>query len=347
MIDKYPDDQEKVTPLLAIILECEIEGKYLAYNDSCNWDTGGEATRCRSVKDILALANTMGGYLVFGVSKTSGWPNYGGLTSEQAATFRVDRINALLADYADPSILTIVRKLSHNGKMFVCVEVPRFTNGPHFCKAEYSNVLNKGEIYIRTNKNETTSLRSDSDLRHFIDPLVKLRRVPIAAPSEYLDQCYAEPTIAAVLDHSNYQSAGIYFDRKNPRSPFRDLDCLLLRRPSLDGVPAIVTLGGRLVFDGSDEHHVASSANNNPLGLCETSEHCSRSAPGDCYLCPKFALFPEGPHASLLAVLRTVLACVNNSSDAPGATVTNSAHRILDTVNEIVAIWLQLKRCSF
>ena len=90
-------------PLEEILLQ-GYESKDLDYKGPFKWDEGDKKACCEIVKDILAMANTLGGYIVIGVEETGKGFNFIGLTNEQADSFETSRINRFLQNYTDPPI---------------------------------------------------------------------------------------------------------------------------------------------------------------------------------------------------------------------------------------------------
>jgi predicted HTH transcriptional regulator len=80
------------------------------------------------------MANTRGGFIVIGVSEQPAGYSFDGVSSDQAETFDTTRVNRFLQTYADPPINALLRKVSHDGKVFVIIEVPAFPDTPHICQ---------------------------------------------------------------------------------------------------------------------------------------------------------------------------------------------------------------------
>jgi hypothetical protein len=80
---------------LIAILRRGFEGKDPDYKGPMSWDENKE-TCCAIVKDILGMANTAGGNIVFGVSDPDNGFFREGLSSEQCGTFDTTRLNWFL-----------------------------------------------------------------------------------------------------------------------------------------------------------------------------------------------------------------------------------------------------------
>jgi len=129
------------------------------------WNEADKAGCCGLVKDILAMANTRGGFIAIGVSEQPTGYSFDGLSPDQAETFDTTRLNRFLQSYAEPPINALLRKVSHDDKVFVIVEVPAFPDTPHICQKEYPGVLASLSLYVRTDNNESAPMRSAADFK--------------------------------------------------------------------------------------------------------------------------------------------------------------------------------------
>jgi hypothetical protein len=127
------------------------------------------------VKDILALANTGGGWLVIGVSETGVAFSPDGVSEEQAASFETTQVNKFLNNYADPPINTRIHKPEVKGKRFVAIGIPGFSDTPHICQKEYPGVLTAPTLYVRTDNNESAPIKNSADFRAVIERATRNR----------------------------------------------------------------------------------------------------------------------------------------------------------------------------
>ena len=139
------------------------------------WDESNKEVCCGLVKDTLAMANTLGGFIVVGVAESGSGFSWDGLTLEQLASFETSRVNRFLQNYADPPVNTLLRKVTDGDKQFVIIEVPPFPDTPHVCVKEYPKVLSAPALYVRTDNNESAPLRSSADFRLVLDRAVRNR----------------------------------------------------------------------------------------------------------------------------------------------------------------------------
>jgi len=157
------------------IIKQGYESKDLDYKGPFAWNEADKKTCCDVVRDILAMANTLGGYIVIGVSEVPTGYQWDGLSTEQADTFDTTRLNRFLQNYADPPINALLKKIPHDGKVFVVIEIPRFTDTPHLCQRDYPDVLKSPALYVRTDNNETALVRSSADFRAVVEQAVRNR----------------------------------------------------------------------------------------------------------------------------------------------------------------------------
>lgn len=151
------------------------ETKDLDYKAPMMWDENNKKACCEVVKDILGMANTLGGYIVIGVSESPNGFIWDGITDEQARSYDTSRVNRFLQNYADPPINTSLRKKDHDGKTFVIIGVPRFSDTPHICQKDYPGVLTAPTLYVRTDNTETAPIRSSADFRSILEYAIRNR----------------------------------------------------------------------------------------------------------------------------------------------------------------------------
>ena len=163
------------TDELIAILRRGHEAKDLDYKAAAVWDEKDKNACCALVKDILAMANTLGGFIAIGVSETPTGLSYDGVTVEQADSFDTSRVNRFLQRYADPPINALLRKISHDGKTFILIEVPPFSNTPHICRKDLPGVLSTPTLYVRTDNNESAPVSSPADFQAVIERAVRNR----------------------------------------------------------------------------------------------------------------------------------------------------------------------------
>ncbi len=149
------------------------ESKTIDDKGPSKWEEGDKKACCEIVKDILALSNSGGGYIVIGVAEKDGKFQFIGLSVEELRSFETSRINRFLQNYVDPPINCIVVKEQVNEHTFVVIEVPGFMETPHLCQKEFPGVLKPSGLYVRTNNNESALVQSSADFRKVIERAVR------------------------------------------------------------------------------------------------------------------------------------------------------------------------------
>lgn len=151
------------------------ESKEIDFKGPSAWNGNDKKACCEIVKDILAMANTKGGFIVIGVEDTKSGFNPKGLTSEQIASFQSEEINRFVQRYAEPPINTTLSKIDYDGKSFVIVSIPQFSSIPHICKTDFPGVLTKPTLYVRTDNNESAPISTTSDFHALIESAISKR----------------------------------------------------------------------------------------------------------------------------------------------------------------------------
>ena len=165
-----PNDKK----IIDILLRKE-ESKDLDYKGPCEWNSKNKASCCELVKDILALGNTLGGYLIIGVDEKPDGFVFTGLSSDQLASFDTTKINQFVNNYSDPPINTTVYKVPHDNRHFVIISIPVFSDTPHICQKDYPGILSEATVYVRTDNNESAPIKKSSDFRLVIENSIKNR----------------------------------------------------------------------------------------------------------------------------------------------------------------------------
>ena len=155
------------------------ESKELDFKGPMAWNGNDKKACCEIIKDILAMANTKGGFIVIGVEDTKSGFNRIGLTPEQNASFQSEEINRFVQRYAEPPINTTLSKLKDDGKSFVIISIPQFNSIPHICKIDFPGVLTKPTLYVRTDNNESAPIATTSDFHALIESAISKREQSI------------------------------------------------------------------------------------------------------------------------------------------------------------------------
>lgn len=214
-----PDMTEPPVPdeVIRVLLRGR-ESKDLDYKGPMGWSEGDKGACCSLVKDILAMANTLGGFIVIGVSEQPTGYSLEGISADQAKSFDTSRLNRFLQAYTDPPINAFLRKVSHDGKTFVLIEVPQFSDTPHICQKDYPGVLTSPVLYVRTDNNESAPIRSTADFRSVIERAIRNRGdALLSAFRAILTSGATSPELPARDEFLTQRSEAINrFDHLNP-----------------------------------------------------------------------------------------------------------------------------------
>lgn len=95
-------------------------------------------------KEIIAFANTDGGYIIFGVNDNG---SIYGVESEKSET---ELIKETLNNYCEPEIQHKIDYLNIDGKEIVVLEIPKSKNKPHRIKDYKEKIdINSAQVFIR------------------------------------------------------------------------------------------------------------------------------------------------------------------------------------------------------
>ncbi len=97
-------------------------------------------------KEFIALANTKGGIVLFGIDDDA---SVYGVESEKGET---ELIKETFENYIEPSINYIISYIDLENKEIVCVEIPESKNKPHRIQDYQSKLdINNSQVYVRVN----------------------------------------------------------------------------------------------------------------------------------------------------------------------------------------------------
>jgi len=127
------------------------ESPEVDYKGPMSWNEKDKNKSCEIVKDILAMANSKGGFLIIGVSEKNGTFEPEGLNDDQVKSFESTRLANFVQRYADPPINVTMQVVENEGKRFVIIQIPLFSAEPHICTKDYPSVLSTPTFYITPN----------------------------------------------------------------------------------------------------------------------------------------------------------------------------------------------------
>lgn len=162
------------------LLQIKTEGKNLDYKQGLNWATCSNDERAEIVKDILSMSNVQdGGRIIFGVRDNDF--ELVGVSVEEFDSFDQTKVNDFLHKYTDPKFTCYVYKHSIQGKQVVVIDVPEFPETPIICKQDANSskdnklILQKGQIYLRTEKGTSEAISSAQEMRELLGRSVAKR----------------------------------------------------------------------------------------------------------------------------------------------------------------------------
>lgn len=149
------------------------ETRDLDYKGAMEWDESDKKACASLVKDVLAMANSGGGYLVIGVDEKDHGFEWTGLDADALESFESSRFNRFIQNYSDPPVNCTIAKVPDDGKNFVVIGVPSFHDTPHICQKGFPGALRATALYVRTANNESAEVKSSSDVRSLIEKAVR------------------------------------------------------------------------------------------------------------------------------------------------------------------------------
>ncbi len=150
------------------------ESKELDYKEAMDWNEMDTRHKYDIIKDVLAFANTKGGWIIIGVSQRNNLFSWDGVTEEQAASFDDTRFNVFLNKCVEPPIACHIYKPEVRGNLYVVIEVPQFSESIHICQIEVEGVLRQAGIYCRDANNQSTPILHPDDMRSIMNRCVRL-----------------------------------------------------------------------------------------------------------------------------------------------------------------------------
>ncbi len=164
------------------------EENELDYKDHC--DLSSNHDKVELIRDIVAMANTQGGYIVIGVSEDrAGAPRFSpdGCDPSLLRGFDASTVRSVLENYVDEALdlqLTTVCSVTHPGVVFGLIFVPPSNRTPLVLSknAQYHDpvknksydIFREGDVVVRRN---TSSIRANqSDWRRFVSDIRRRER---------------------------------------------------------------------------------------------------------------------------------------------------------------------------
>lgn len=160
------------------IVQYGLENQQIDFKAAQNWNDLDKHGKAKFARHAMALANTLGGYIVVGVGEdASGKPTlYTGMTESQTNSFDPSTVGQTINRYADPGINFDLVKTQVDGKTYVIFVVYPFANIPHVCVDSYDNELQRGVFYIRTPDASSRAAIKSSEVHAIIQRALRNQR---------------------------------------------------------------------------------------------------------------------------------------------------------------------------
>jgi len=136
-------------------------------------DLSSKLGRASLAKDVIAMANSGGGTIVFGVRE----PRPGefvpeGLPKDILDSLETSRLNRAINDYLDPPVQTIARHVKEGQRVFVLLTIPPANGSLVMVKKQNDAAgLYPGRIYARSAAAESREVRTSFELRELLERL--------------------------------------------------------------------------------------------------------------------------------------------------------------------------------
>lgn len=160
------------------VIYCGMENQQIDFKAAQDWGLLTRPGRAKFARHAMALANTLGGYVVIGVGEDSnGNPiDYQGMTPKQAASFDPSTVGQTINRYADPAVEFDIVRPEIDGKVYVVMVVYPFRNMPHVCGDVCDDELQRGVFYIRTPEARSRAAYRASELHPLIQRALRNQR---------------------------------------------------------------------------------------------------------------------------------------------------------------------------
>lgn len=205
------------------IIYCGLENQQIDFKAAQNWNSIGRVGRAKFARHLMALANTIGGYIVIGVGEdNNGNPTlYTGMTENQASSFDPSTVGQTVNRYAEPAIEFDLVKPELDGKIYVVIVVYPFKNLPHVCNDACEGELQRGVFYIRTPDARSRAAYRSAELQGIIQRALRNQRQLLGRMLRgilYEDRQAAEPssddTFAGLIMDSREEAKKLFGTKK-------------------------------------------------------------------------------------------------------------------------------------
>ncbi len=162
-------------PEIIAIIRNSSETRNIDFKRAMHWTESTKCARFEILRDVAALANAGGGFIVFGRNE----PNFttGTMSDAQVASFDPTKINNLVHQYLGPRIECQVETEIIEGDQIVVLRVPEFETSPLIFTSEgrcnqegcrKSPLFNRADIFMRTKSQSSEKISDADDMRDLL-----------------------------------------------------------------------------------------------------------------------------------------------------------------------------------
>ena len=151
------------------IIDYPNEERHIEIKQDMKW---GGNNKAKIAKHIFAMANLRdGGWIVIGKTEQ---PNKTftktGMSQENFDSYDPDHVKAYAYSHAEPPIIFEVHKKDESGLKIVVFEIQGFRDTPIICKKTEGNILQKGDMYVRSKgMPESVKVQNYTEMKEIID----------------------------------------------------------------------------------------------------------------------------------------------------------------------------------
>lgn len=207
-------------PQYLAIIEAATETRNIDFKRSMNWRTSTQCAKFELLKDIAAMANAGGGFLIIG--RDEPLHETGTLTEEEAGSFDPTEVNKSIHRYLAPIHECRVECERSGADLLVVLDVPEFETSPLIfqqvgncgdsgCKKPH---FLAGDIFIRTKAQQTQRIATAEEMRDLINRGVRKTSTDFVTAIQRMlsaPQSIEEPLAASPYDEESAHEERDFF----------------------------------------------------------------------------------------------------------------------------------------
>jgi predicted HTH transcriptional regulator len=158
------------------------------------------STHDKIAREMLAFANTKGGYMIFGIDDDK---SVIGVQSEKS---EVELINEAATNYCDPPLDIKINYIELEGKEIVVVEIPESVTKPHRIQDYNDFDINKAVVCIRVNDKSIQASKEMIRIMRARTNLQELKKYSIGSDEKSVFSFLEKNeriSVKELADHSN------------------------------------------------------------------------------------------------------------------------------------------------